>query len=93
MPIRADYRNMADDESEVRKGYNQGRLQAGLMSTAILGAAYFGDRAAVAVGVVVLTYLLSDVGDSLYDLTIRLSRTNELLVDGHDERRLRKETP
>jgi hypothetical protein len=29
--------------------------------------------------------------DRLHDLTIRLSRTNELLIDGQDERHWRKE--
>jgi hypothetical protein len=61
-----------------------------LMAVAVLGASYFGDRVLFPVGAVVLIYLLSDIGDRLYDLTIRVSRSNELLVDGRDERRWRK---
>jgi hypothetical protein len=55
------------------------------------GAFYFGDeKAAFYLGYIGIVYLLNDMINRLYDLCIRLSRTNELLVDGHDERRWRK---
>jgi hypothetical protein len=38
----------------------------------------------------VIVYLLNDAIVHLRDLAIRLSRINELLVDGSDERRYRK---
>jgi hypothetical protein len=90
--LRADQRTMADDETEIKKAYWQGHTQAVLMGAAVLGASYFGEKIAFAAAALVVIYLLNDIIDRLYDLTIRLSRTNELLVDGHNERRWRKET-
>jgi hypothetical protein len=89
--VRADYRDMNDDEKIVAKGYNQGQIIV-LILAVIPGVAlwYGDDKAAAYLGFIVIVYLLNDAVGRLYDLTIRLSRTNELLVDGHDERRGRK---
>lgn len=79
---------MADDEKLIGRGYRNG----GLLSAAPGVAGYFGgEKFAIYAAFVALVYLLTDIGSRLYDQTIRQSRTNELLVDGHDERRGRKE--
>jgi len=89
--LRADHRNMADDEKAIRKGYSTGRLMAVIYAAAPAVAFYLeGERTAYFVAFCVVVLFLADLDDRLYDLTIRISRTNELLVDGYEERRTRK---
>jgi hypothetical protein len=49
-----------------------------------------GEKLAVYFGFIAIVLLLNEAVGRLHDLAIRLSRTNELLVDGNDERRYRK---
>jgi hypothetical protein len=49
-----------------------------------------GEKLAVYFGFIAIVLLLNNAVGRLHDLAIRLSRTNELLVDGDDERRYRK---
>jgi hypothetical protein len=56
-------------------------------------AMWFGnDRVAVYLAFAVIVYLLNEGCSRLFDLSVRLSRTNELLIDGQHERRYRKTT-
>jgi hypothetical protein len=89
--IRADYRDMNDDEKEISKSYRQGQFHALIAVLLPSFALWFGrEQLAFFFGFVAVVYLLNDAVGRLHDLAIRLSRTNELLVDGHDERRHRK---
>jgi hypothetical protein len=84
---------MADDETVIGKQQRKGQL--GLVIFAVLPgiALWFGDvRVAFYCGFVAIIFLLNEAVGYLFDLAIRLSRTNELLVDGQDERRHRKMT-
>ena len=89
--IRADYRNMGDDEALIDNGYRTGQISAVILGGLTAAAFYFGNgQLGFCAGFIAVILALGGIVDRLYDLTIRLSRTNELLVDGHDERRWRK---
>ncbi len=89
--LRADYRDMGDDEKMIDKGYRNGQLILAILAVPPVALFYSGnEKIAFCWGFLVVVYLLNDMVNRLYDLCIRLSRTNELLVDGRDERRWRK---
>ena len=89
--LRSDHRHMGDDEEIISKGYRNGYVAVLVYGLLPAGAFYFGDeKAAFYLGYIGIVYLLNDMINRLYNLCIRLSRTNELLVDGHEERRWRK---
>jgi hypothetical protein len=89
--IRADYRDMADDEKTIGSRYTKGRILAPLYCAVVVGGFYAGgERVAYLMAFWGVYWFLSDISDRLYDLTVRLSRTNELLVDGVEELRIRK---
>jgi hypothetical protein len=89
--LRADYRNMDDDETQIAKGYRSGTLVAGILLCLPGLGLYLGDeKTAFYFGFMAVILLLNEMVNRLNDLAIRLSRTNELLVDGNDERRYRK---
>jgi hypothetical protein len=89
--IRADYRDMNDDEKAIGKGYMRGQSIA-LICVLFPGIAFWfgGEKLAVYFGFIAIVLLLNEAVGRLHDLAIRLSRTNELLVDGNDERGYRK---
>ena len=91
--LRADYRDMADDEKLVGRANKQGAIITFFCAAAPAIGGYFGgEKGGMYAAFVVVIYLLNEIATRLFDLSVRLSRTNELLVDGHDERRWRKET-
>ncbi len=71
--------NMAEDEITIRKGYQTLWLSfAAVIALAL--AAQFGDQKWVmAVGFGVMIFMTNENGGRLYDLCIRLRRTNILL--------------
>ena len=89
--IRADYRDMNDDEKAIGKGHMRGQSIV-LICVLVPGIAFWfgGEKLAVYFGFIAIVLLLNDAVGRLHDLAIRLSRTNELLVDDDDERRYRK---
>jgi hypothetical protein len=94
MVVRADYRSMADDEKEIGKQHRKGQLIVTGLATLPAIVLWFGDaRMAVYSGFVVTIFLLNEAVGYLFDIAIRLSCTNELLVDGQNERRHRKMMP
>jgi hypothetical protein len=89
--IRADYRDMNDDERVIAKSYRQGQLIALLAVLLPAVALWFGnEKLAAFFGFAAIISLLNEAVGRLHDVAIRLSRTNELLVDGQDQRRYRK---
>jgi hypothetical protein len=73
---------MREDEQAIAKGYRAGRALSSVAILAVFGAAYYGDTQAVlAVGFGGLFVLVNDAGSRLYDLCIRLRRTNEILAE------------
>jgi hypothetical protein len=91
--IRADYRDMNDDEKEIAKGHGQGQMVLLVLLGIPAAALWFGDdKFAYWFGFAAIIYLLNEACGRLLDLSVRVSRTNELLVDGRNERRYRKDT-
>ena len=93
MAVRADYRDMSDDEKLIARNYRKGELIVLFLLGVPAAALWFGnDKLAFYFAFGAVIYLLNEAASRLFDLAIRLSRANELLVDGHNERRYRKET-
>jgi hypothetical protein len=91
---RADYRTMDEDEQLIRKSFRDGLFINTAALVGLVGAAWWYDRnlfPLVAVGAVLL--LLNEIAGRLFDVSVRISRTNELLVDGRPERRYRTSDP
>jgi hypothetical protein len=89
--VRADCRNMHDDELVISNGYRKGQTILAVLAALPAAALWLNnDKAAIYLGFVAVIYFLNDAVGRLYDLAIRVSRTNELLVDGDDKRRNRK---
>jgi hypothetical protein len=93
---RADYRSMEDDEREIGKGHRNGTIETWILIALAWGAYHFAaqqydkqtaELVAAFVGLAAILWSLGRIINYLHDLSVRLSRTNELLVDDHDERR------
>lgn len=76
---------MPEDEETIAKGYRQGQYYA-LAATAapLVGAYYLDTKGVIAIGLSVALVLLNDMGSRLYDLCIRLRRTNILIKERND---------
>ena len=72
---------MREDEQAIAKGYRTGRALSSVAIVAVIGAAYYGDTPVLAVGFGSLFLLVNDVSSRLYDLCIRLRRTNKILSE------------
>lgn len=84
--IRADYRDMNDDEKVITRNYRKGEAMLLFLVGIPAVAQWFADdKFAYWLGFVAVIYLLNEACSRLFDISVRLSRTNELLVDGHDE--------
>jgi hypothetical protein len=82
---------MSDDETLIAKQHRKGQLIVLFLAVLPAVALRFDDtREAVYLGFIAIIFLLNEAVGYLFDLAIRLSRTNELLVDGQDDRRYRK---
>jgi hypothetical protein len=73
---------MADDEQQIADGYRAG-WKAPVIAGVVLGAtAYFSDtKDVVAVGAFLIVAAVCTVEGRLYDLCLRLRRTNILLLE------------
>jgi hypothetical protein len=71
-----------EDEQAIAKGYRAGWALSSAAILAVVGAAYYGDTQTVlAVGFGGLFVSVNDAGSRLYDLCIRLRRTNQILSE------------
>jgi hypothetical protein len=71
---------MSEDEHVIGKGYQLGLNL--LLMAAPLGVAYFSDiKWVVATGFAVAFPMLNEIGGRLYDLCIRMRRTNILISE------------
>ncbi len=73
-------KTMAEDEQVIAKGYVSSKKWLFVYSLTPLVTAYFFEtKWVVAAGFFWVSVFLVDAGDKLYDLCIRVKRTNELL--------------
>jgi hypothetical protein len=71
---------MADDEKAIAKGYRTGYWLKVMFGGILVGAAYSEElKWVIVAGFIVLVYVCDEIASRLYDLCIRLRRTNELL--------------
>ena len=70
---------MADDEKAIAKAYRTGYANKLIYTMILVGSAYFLEKWVVLVGFGILFYVCEEIASRLYDLCIRLRRTNELL--------------
>ena len=72
---------MADDEKAIAKGYRTGYWINIIYAGILVGVAYFSEelKFVIVAGFIVLFYICNEIASRLYDLCIRLRRTNELL--------------
>ena len=75
--------NMAEDEQHIARGYRSGWKTLMVAAAIMFGTAHFATEIkwVVAVGFVLVVAVIIEAEGRLYDLCIRLKRTNSLIQD------------